>query len=322
MSDDTETIDVETNSSVESPPDTDARRDDIEADIRAAMQPSEPERPADTDEAATTEAAALEEPPSDQPTDGPQPPSSWKKELQARWSEVPPEVQAEVLRREGEISAKLAEGSTLGRVMEPYRAQIEQAGLTIDQYVGNVMQNVVALRQHPLQALAHLANQYLDAQSARQLGSYLLGDEYDHSEEVGSQARGPDPHTQAQLQQIQTQLALQEYERFKGAKDEAGKPIYPHVDDVRQEMMAELRIDPNLSYEAAYQRAIWRNEQIRQKLLDQEVEKRKAATKAKAEAAKARTLPKGSSNELPEFVHASDDVGADILRAWRQLGGG
>jgi hypothetical protein len=62
-------------------------------------------------------------------------PASWKADLREKWKTLPPEVQAEVIRRERENDARLQESASLRRfaqqfkqVTDPYRAVIESEG--------------------------------------------------------------------------------------------------------------------------------------------------------------------------------------------------
>lgn len=99
-----------------------------------------------------------------------------------------------------------------------------------------------------------------------------------------------------ELQGVQGMLAQQERQKqiarstavqnvlqnFMSAADENGQPLHPHFDQVKVEMAAFLRADPNLDLKGAYERAVWANPNLRNELLSAE---KQAALEAERRAA-------------------------------------
>lgn len=83
-------------------------------------------------------------------------PQSWKPALREHWAKVPPEVQAEVVRREREVQSALQEASEAKRtagafqsVLAPYMGMIQAERQDPVQAVAGLLQTAAALRTAP-----------------------------------------------------------------------------------------------------------------------------------------------------------------------------
>lgn len=83
-------------------------------------------------------------------------PQSWKPALREHWAKVPPEIQAEVVRREREVQSALQEASEAKRtagafqqVLSPYMGMIQAEGQDPIKAVAGLLQTAAALRTAP-----------------------------------------------------------------------------------------------------------------------------------------------------------------------------
>lgn len=81
----------------------------------------------------------------------------------------------------------------------------------------------------------------------------------------------------------QQQAVNNEFNAFINAKDEAGNPKHPHFEDVRADMLEIIKQGGAKNLEEAYARAIWVNEGVRAKLIEESIQKQ---LNSKVEAAK------------------------------------
>jgi hypothetical protein len=81
----------------------------------------------------------------------------------------------------------------------------------------------------------------------------------------------------------QQQAVNNEFNAFINAKDEAGNPKHPHFEDVRADMLEIIKQGGAKNLEEAYARAIWVNEAVRAKLIEESIQKQ---LNSKVEAAK------------------------------------
>ena len=324
--------------------------DDMTADIEAAMKGDAPAEavvaedilPADTKETpAETEARVRDEngrfaksadPVQDEAASGEEPaktilpPRSWTAAAKAKFAQLDPDVQQEVLRREREIDAGKAQWDTkaeaynkLNAVIEPVRDRLTMAGLTPDTYIAALVRADEMLRgpQAP-QAIQMLAQQY-----GINLGAIQGGPQGQ------PQQWQPDPQyqaLQAQFQQLQARLD-QDAQAKQDAEHQAtlarieafaNDPANIYFDNVRGEMAALIQSGAAKDLPDAYDMAIHARPDIRQLL--------QAAAASKAQTAPTR--PNGLSvtgaqrgaakaNGTPSSGNIEDDV----MAAFREVEG-
>lgn len=246
-----------------------------------------PEVATSEDNALTTPPEASESIPEAEPeTHAIRAPSSWKKEQQAKFASLPPDIQSEIARREGDIHRgvehyKVAaeRGNTYEKAFAPFRDTIQKIGSTPEQAITGLMQTDHNLRYgSPAQKVAVI--QHI-------IQSYGINPEW-FDQQNNSQANPEIGHLQNRLQQFEAQQAqqmqnMQEREAASLNNDIAAFAAKnEHFEAVRDRMATLLEGNASKSLQEAYETAIWADPAIRATLLaEQQKEIRsKAATKA------------------------------------------
>lgn len=229
------------------------------------------------------------------------PPNSWAAQAKAKWAELPPEIQAEVTRREVETHKEITRqdeerqmGKSIKEVVTPYMPMITADGSTPQIAIKSLLNTAYLLRTANPQVKGRMI---LDM--ARQFGADL------------SQESQQQPKIDPQLQAIQSELAQLKNERqsevsLREQQDNAtiqsaisvfsSDPNHPHYEQVKAHMASLLKggMTTGANYSEhlkdAYEQAVWAQRDIRSTLIDQQkadVEaKLMADKKAKAEAAR------------------------------------
>jgi hypothetical protein len=135
-------------------------------------------------------------------------PASWRPEVREHWGKLPPDVRAEVARREHEVQRTLQETSEARKVAEaysrafaPYEAYIRAENATPIQAIDNLMATAVKLRTGTGPELAQLV-----AGMVKQFGVGRFGQGF--IEQLDSALAGQVP--QVDQQQMQLQQAVQQ----------------------------------------------------------------------------------------------------------------
>lgn len=270
------------------------KRDAVKADPAKASAAAVPEPVkaggAPAAEPAKAAAAATPEPTTEgTQRDTSRPPSTWKPTARAEWAKLPPAVQAEIHRREADFMAGQSQllpdakfGASLRQVIEPYRALISSQGGTPEIAVSNLLRTAAVFAMgspvQKQQAIASIAQEYgVDLRALVQPGA------------EGAPQPAPPPPGDPRVDQIYQYLTQQEQQRaqaeareremavsnWANAKDAAGNPLRPYVDDVASEMSAYMPLirqaKPGASHadilQEAYEQACWANPEVRQLLL-------------------------------------------------------
>jgi len=251
-------------------------------------------------------------------TPGLEPPASWSAAAKARWAALPPDIQQEVLKREGDVAkgfeAKAAESKRYGdleQVIAPVRAKWAMRGMNESQALGGLIQTAEFLEQNPVQGIAMLAQHY-----GVNLGQFAQT----------PQAQ-PDPVQDAlrpvlsELTTLKQQLAQREQASVE-AELKAFQSANPHFDAVREDMGRMIHAGIVNTLQDAYDRAIWARPDIRQRILsDQraadEAKRAEAAAKVSADAKKAMAVNvKGKVSASPS---AGNDMWNDMENTARRL---
>lgn len=301
---------------VEEPVSDDRPRDDkgrFVAKEPAEAKPSEPE-PA-TAEAKPAEAAPVE-PPKAEPI---QPPARWSDADKAEFAKLAPDAQKLLLARysaiEGDYTRKTQELAESRKGVEPlvqevgkWSPYLQQLGLTPHQAFAEMMQTERTLRtgtpEQKLGALAHLANFY---------GVPL-------PTSPGGDAQAPNPaltqlhqtvaSLQQQLQQNREreaqrehQWAKAEFEAVGQTKDANGQLKFPHFGRVSQTMLKLVASGDADSWDAAYDRAVWSDPELRAQQIEAERQRVLAETERQRQEAVAKAkkvAPVKSSDGAPK----------------------
>jgi len=246
-------------------------------------------------------------------------PSSWKKELQAQWDSLPPEVKAYVGQREKEyttgVSTYKTEADRAKGVMAAlaeFEPLLQQHGITSDKWIASMgyAHKVLALGT-PQDKLAMmqqiLANNRIPAQLAIQdaQGQWqLLGQAQPQQQPPQPQVSQSDIDARIQRtvdDRLANNRAEQEYKAFTEARDDKGETKYPHFEAVKATMAGLLQAELAQDYPSAYEAAlrmpqhadIW-NAMQQQQAEQKEVE-RLAAEKAKVGRARSQAVSVKSS---------------------------
>ena len=249
------------------------------------------------------------------------PPTSWSAEAKAAWSTLPPNLQAEIARREAEVHkgfTKQDDERSFGKLMKdvvtPYLAIIQAEGGTPDRAVKDLLNTAYLLRTAPVAQKAALI-----AQTAQQFGVPL---------EMLTQSQ----QGQAQVPPIVAELQRQIDELRQGRQQQehallaneitafSSEPGHEHFEAVKAHMAALLQSGLAQGLKDAYDQAVWAQPDLRSTLLAQQQltaeEQRKAEQRAAAQ--KARTVGSsvsgGPGSGSPANVNAERSL-ADELRA-------
>lgn len=276
------------------------------------------EAPAEVVNAASTDALA--------PDAVSPPPNTWKKEVAAKWATLPPEVRAEVERREQDMhrgieqyKAHAAFAQTIERAIAPYQQTLQQLGLSPDRAIGELMAADHKLRhgspQEKVAYFAQLAHNYgIDLPAAAQ-----------HMAEV-------DPNVfalQNHAQQLQSQLQQYQQTAQQQAEDQlnseiaafAADPSHSHFQAVKGHMSALLQAGQAKDLADAYEQAVYANPVTRAAVLQQQAAAQREEAAKKAQAAKAAAsvnVPRRPAMPTAQPIGSMDDT---IRETYRRLTG-
>ena len=256
-----------------------------------------------------------------EPVEAKRAPSSWKKDAAAEFGKLPPHVQDEVLRREGDFH-KGIEGfkshADLGRSMEkalqPYQQTLQGLGVTPDVAVGSLLRADAMLRNGSPQEKAHylsvIAQQYgIDLGQAAEIPR---PDAYTFQLEQRLQ------NLQAQQEQYQRSHQERETQSLNSELQEFAQTA-EHFEVVRDDMAALLQAGRANDLQAAYDMAVYANPQTREILLKQQESDRikqaqsaAIATRAKAASVSVRgSSPASGSSASPTNLRAALEAAYD-----------
>ena len=252
-------------------------------------------------------------------------PQSWKPAAREHWATLPPDVQAEIARREGETSRVLDETTEARRFREsfqqtitPYEAMLRSEGADPMQAMASLLETARQLRSAPPAQRASLVAQIVKGYGVPidALDAALAGQPYQGSHQQTYQ----DPRVDqlfAQMEQAKQQRAQQEAQAADDAVEAFGsdKEFFA---DVREDMADIIELSEKrgqkIDLETAYARALKMNDEISKVMSQREAAKQastaKAATmKAKAAASSVRSSgppPKGG----PQKATIEDEIRA------------
>ena len=273
--------------------------DDSDGAVAASGSGAPSGTPDDGDGAAPVVAdkAAAEKPADDVPppqaADSVAPPKTWRAEASAMWSQLPPTVQQEVLKREADIFQGIEQYRDLaqtGRVFQqaiaPFQEHFRAAGMDPVATVGNL------LNAHHVLARG-TADQKLQLVRAIITDAGLSADdllaEPPYIDPAVSDLRSELTSVKSQLQQreqreLETQRAALQVQVEKFFAD----PAHKYANEVATEMHNLIVSGQAPDLATAYDKAIWLNPVVRGKVLaEQQATVRAAEEKANAEKAAA-----------------------------------
>ena len=180
----------------------------------------------------------------------------------------------------------------LQKAFEPYQAALQAQGMTPADKVGQWAQIEQNLNQNPTQTLQWLAQQHgvdLNTMEVEQSGVELTGLRNELSELRNSITQREQADQQTRLNTVESQI-----QEFKDLQTEAGEPAHPYFEEVMDEIVAlagaerQAGREPELS--ALYDKAVWMNPTVRDKVMtsQREQEDKKRTDVARQKSAKAQ----------------------------------
>jgi len=258
---------------------------EVEPQIKAeGAEPSDtPEPVTDADPAQATEQ---------QPSKAIEPPKGWSADAKAKWSTLDPSIQAEVAKREADIDNGGRQWSEQRRaydeMLTPVKGLAQRNGVPEGEALKRLVDASEWLERDPKSFLQSYAQHY---------GINLTIAEQQNPRPQSQ----PDPYIaklHETVQRIEGTLASQQEKEINSViQTFASSPGHEHFDTVKVEMGRLMQIDPSLSMDDAYDKAIWSNKDIRANLLAAQAPKPDSRDKDRQQTAKAKASavsPKGS----------------------------
>jgi hypothetical protein len=300
-----------------------------------------PVAPEATAEPAAEPAQGIQPGPKSEPKAAPQEraPASWRPDVREHWSKLPPEVRAEVARREREMQTTLQETAEARRfteqlqgVIRPYEMFIKAEGSNPLQAIDNLMATAAKLRTGTAPELAQLVAGMVKQYGVGRFGQNFiesldaaLAGEVPQADPVQSQVQQVLQQQLAPVQQFMSQFQQAQLAQQQRAQQEAASEVQQFLDraefgnDVREEMADILEVAERrgreLSLQDAYKQACLVNPRVRA-VLEQRAKARGAqqltgaAQKARAAAVSVSggptlSAPKGGAADVRSAIEAA-----------------
>lgn len=256
-----------------------------------------------------------------QPSKAVEPPKGWSADEKALWPTLSPAIQAAVARREAEADNGGRQWSEQKRAYDetltPVRGLAQRNGVAEGEAIKRLVEASDWLERDPKSFLQSYANHY---------GINLtIADQ----QETRPQSQ-PDPNyakLHETVQRIEGTLASQQEKEINSViQTFASSPGHEHFDTVKVEMGRLMQIDPSLSMDDAYEKAIWSNKDVRANLLAAQAPKPDSRDKDRLQTAKAKASavsPKGSgpTGAVTAPKKEYDTVRDAVVGAWTAHGG-
>ena len=276
-------------------------RQELEAQEQEPAPEGEPQ-----EEAVAQEAEAVETPEGEQESKAP---DGWAKDAKALWTQLPPEVQAAVTKREADMAKGVDDlkkrYSEIDQALQPRLDTIRRHGHTPAQAINQLFAWFEALSANPVQAFPALANSFrFDLRSIPGLTPQQQEAAQQAQKEAPKEADEIPPYVKTleqqlqelkagfsqQLGQLSTTFAQQSQARteenlMQWAKD---KPYFEEVRKTMAHLIASNIVPPlpngNADLDKAYDMAVYALPEVRAKVQAEANAKAAEAAKAKAEA--------------------------------------
>lgn len=211
-------------------------------------------------------------------------PKSYTKEYQDTFKTLSPDWRKYLIEREKQVERGFSEKNNriesykwADNAFNSRQERMAKLGFQKAQdYIEHMTAIDDALELNPAETIKALANAY----------GVNFGETTNSNTEVQRQIATMQQEMQSYrdfIKNQQQQQANSEFNAFINAKDEAGNPKHPYFEEVKADMMALFNEERATNFEDAYQKAIWANEAVRQKLIEESV---KQQLNSKVEAAK------------------------------------
>ena len=226
-------------------------------------------------------------------------PKSYTKEYQDTFKTLSPDWRKYLIEREKQVERGFSEKNNridaykwADNAFNSRQERMAKLGFQKAQdYIEHMTAIDDALELNPAETIKALANAY----------GVNFGETTNSNTEVQRQIANMQQEMQSYRDFIKNQQQMQannEFNAFINAKDEVGNPKHPYFEDVKADMSNLLAQGRATNFEDAYEKAIWANEAVRQKLIEESV---KQQLNSKVEAAKvakdAGFTPKSKAQE-------------------------
>lgn len=239
------------------------------------------------------------------------PPSSWTAAGKAKWSTLPPEIRAEVVKREGDMAKARTQligeaefSQRVKQVIEPYRMLIESEGGTPETAIQSLLQTAALFRigtaEQKAQAYAELGRQYgiVPQQQGAEQGQQAEPTQEFRDPRVDQLLGEMNRREQMRVEQ-EKQYRLHAADQWLNETDASGQPVRPYAGNVIEEITALApaiqKANPGLSlsevWDKAYKQAVWANPETQiLQLQAHEAKRREDILRTTAEAKKAASV--------------------------------
>ena len=288
--------------------------DVIENDIQEPVVNDEPKQEAVTNDVNEPVAPTQEDIPA---------PQSWKPDAKNSWATLPPNVKAEITRRENDFhkmlttnEGELRLGKEMKDVIEPYMPSIRQSGVEPKTLINDLLGTVNVLKNgsedQKIQVIRNIIEGYgVDINKVMSFQENPMALIQRELESIRQQA-----NPQVIIQQLQDK---HEYDNIQSeVRAFAANPANTHYEPVKAAMAPLLASGQAKDMQEAYDMACWANPTIRSTLMNatkvDESAKRKAEIASKKNAAASVTgSPSAiSGNSTPPERSLRDELRANL----------
>ena len=228
-------------------------------------------------------------------------PKAYKQEYQESFKTLSPEWRKYLIDREKQVERGFSEqGNKLSSykwaddVFSTRQERLGQMGFTkAQEYIEHLTAIDDALAKDPVGTLRALSEAYgVDVNNNDQISNSFAKRIAEMEQSLANQ--------QAYIRQQQTQTANQAFEDFTNAKDDAGNLKHPHWEEVRSDMANLIQKGICTTLEDAYERAIWSNKDVREKMIAAQAKAELESKVAAADKAKEVASSPTSKQTAPE----------------------
>lgn len=228
-------------------------------------------------------------------------PKAYKQEYQESFKTLSPEWRKYLIDREKQVERGFSEqGNKLSSykwaddAFSTRQERLGQMGFTkAQEYIEHLTAIDDALAKDPVGTLRALSEAYgVDVNNNDQISNSFAKRIAEMEQSLANQ--------QAYIRQQQTQTANQAFEDFTNAKDDAGNLKHPHWEDVRSDMANLIQKGICTTLEDAYERAIWSNKDVREKMIAAQAKAELDSKVAAADKAKEVAFSPKSKQTAPE----------------------
>ncbi len=254
---------------------------EIEEVAEVEAEPAEPELEAEEAEEVAAEPVSKA-------------PSSLKKEVQAKWDKLDPDVRSEFERREKDFHKGIENykqaaqaASEWEKTISPYVATVQSLGVTPQQAVQHLFAADHALRYGSAEQKQQLFRKLAQDYGVDLAGVSAPQESFEYVDPTVQSLQQRVAQFEGYIQQQQMTQQQQEAQQLNSTIAEFSKDK-PHFEALREDMAALLQAGRATDLQDAYDKALWANPTTRADLLaKQQAEQRKLAAKKAQEAKKA-----------------------------------